>query len=87
MPEMDGVSATAAITERDQRVRIVMFTAYDETSLALEAVHAGVAAVLVKGCTPAVLLAALDNARRGVDSLAGSQRIGWGSSVPESGRD
>jgi DNA-binding NarL/FixJ family response regulator len=42
-----------------------MFTAYEETSLNLEATRAGVSAFLVKGCDPALILRALENALEG----------------------
>jgi len=62
MPEMDGVMATEAIKERSPGTRVVMFTAYDETSLSLDATRAGVSAFLVKGCAPSLILQALGNA-------------------------
>jgi response regulator NasT len=65
MPGMDGVSATEVIKELNPRTDIVMFTAYEETSLNLEATRAGVSAFLVKGCDPALILRALENALEG----------------------
>jgi DNA-binding NarL/FixJ family response regulator len=65
MPGMDGVSATEIIKELNARTAVVMFTAYDETSLSLEAIRAGVSAFLVKGCEPALILRALENALEG----------------------
>ena len=65
MPGMDGVSATEIIKELNARTGVVMFTAYDETSLSLEAIRAGVSGFLVKGCEPALILRALENALEG----------------------
>jgi two-component system, response regulator PdtaR len=65
MPGMDGVSATEAIKERNPAIKVVMFTAYEEASLSLDAERAGVSAYLVKGCAPSLILDALSNALRG----------------------
>jgi CheY-like chemotaxis protein len=65
MPEMDGVSATEIIKERHPGTDVVMFTAYGETSLSLEATRAGVSAFLVKGTAPSQILRALESALEG----------------------
>lgn len=72
MPEMDGVAAAEAIKDRNPRTSVVMFTAYDETSLSRDATRAGVSAFLVKGCAPSLILEALASAlrRRGVNAGA-----------------
>ena len=75
MPEMDGVLATEAIKERSPGTSVVMFTAYDETSLSLDATRAGASAFLVKGCAPSLILQALGNAlERRRDHQNGAQR-------------
>ena len=62
MPELDGITATDAIKSRNPDTQVVMFTAFDETSLALEAMRAGVSTLLVKGCAPSMILRALSGA-------------------------
>jgi DNA-binding NarL/FixJ family response regulator len=62
MPGMDGVSATEVIKELNPRTHVVMFTAYDEASLSLDAIRAGVSSFLVKGCDPALILQSLEDA-------------------------
>jgi DNA-binding NarL/FixJ family response regulator len=62
MPEMDGVSATEAIRSGHSGTRVVMFSAYDEDSLAADAYRVGASAFLVKGCRPAEIVAALNGA-------------------------
>jgi DNA-binding NarL/FixJ family response regulator len=64
MPGMDGVTLAASIAERLPRTQIIMLTAYDETSLSLEARAAGIFAFLVKGSPPSHLLMAIDDAIR-----------------------
>jgi DNA-binding NarL/FixJ family response regulator len=68
MPELDGVTATESIKARNPDTQIVMFTAFDEGSLSLEATRVGASAFLVKGCAPSLILRALSSAlqqRRG----------------------
>lgn len=62
MPGADGVSVTEALQEYSPNTQIVMFTAYDETSLSIEATRAGIFAFLVKGCAPSLILQALGSA-------------------------
>ena len=62
MPEMDGVSATESIRSEHSETRVVMFSAYDEDSLAADAYRVGASAFLVKGCAPAEIVAALHRA-------------------------
>lgn len=76
MPGMDGVSATEVIKQLNPRTDVVMFTAYEETSLSLEATRAGVSAFLVKGCAPALILRALEDALRERRSFDWSPRVG-----------
>ena len=62
MPGADGVSVTEALQEYSPSTRIIMLTAYDETSLSIDATRAGVYAFLVKGCAPSLIAQALDGA-------------------------
>jgi two-component system, response regulator PdtaR len=62
MPGANGVSVTEALQADNPNTQIVMFTAYDETSLSIEATRAGIYAFLVKGCAPSLILQALEGA-------------------------
>jgi DNA-binding NarL/FixJ family response regulator len=62
MPGADGVAVTDALRLALPKIQIIMFTAYDETSLSLDATRAGVFAFLVKGCAPSLILQALRSA-------------------------
>ncbi len=62
MPGQNGVAVTHYVKERSPNAQIVLFTAYDEMSLSLDATEAGVFAFLVKGCAPSLILQALEGA-------------------------
>ena len=62
MPGLDGVAVTHHVKERSSNTQVVLFTAYDEMSLSLDATEAGVFAFLVKGCSPSLILQALSGA-------------------------
>ena len=62
MPGQDGVAVTHYFKERSPNTQVVLFTAYDEMSLSLDATEAGVFAFLVKGCSPSLILQALHGA-------------------------
>jgi DNA-binding NarL/FixJ family response regulator len=62
MPGADGISVTEQIRAESPGTKIVMLTAYEETSLSLEATWAGVSAFLLKGCNPARIVEALKTA-------------------------
>ena len=64
MPGMDGISLAEAIAQHLPSTQVIMLTAYDETSLSLEARAAGIFAFLVKGSPPSHLLMAIDDAIR-----------------------
>jgi len=57
-----GVAVTRYVKERSPNTQVVLFTAYDEMSLSLDATEAGVFAFLVKGCSPSLILQALSGA-------------------------
>ena len=62
MPGVDGITAARAILQAAPTTQIVMLTAYDESSLGLDAARAGIFAFLAKGCPPSLILEALGEA-------------------------
>jgi DNA-binding NarL/FixJ family response regulator len=56
MPMMDGLEATSLIKAHSPMTQTVMFTAYDDQTLNLEAVETGVFSLLVKGCNPDLIV-------------------------------
>jgi DNA-binding NarL/FixJ family response regulator len=62
MPGMDGLEATSLIKTHAALTQTILFTAYDDQTLNLEAAQAGVHSVLVKGCQPDLILQALERA-------------------------
>lgn len=62
LPGVDGVAITRAIKRTSPNTQVIMFTAYDEMSLSVDATQAGVFAFLVKGCPPSLILQALESA-------------------------
>ncbi|TML00620.1 MAG: response regulator transcription factor [Actinobacteria bacterium] len=64
MPGMDGLEATNLIKADAPLVQAVVFTAYDDQTLDLEAARADVYCLLVKGCSPQLMLDMLRQAAR-----------------------
>lgn len=64
MPGMDGVEVTASIREVSPATRVVMLTAFDESSLVSDAIRAGVFDFLPKGSPPYLLTEAIHRAGR-----------------------
>src|ERR1051325_491327 len=56
MPGMDGLEATNRIKAQLPLIQSVVFTAYDDQTLDLEATRADVYCLLVKGCRPQLIL-------------------------------
>lgn len=56
MPGMDGLEATNLIKAEEPNTQAVVFTAYDDQTLNLEAARAEVFCLLVKGCRPQLVL-------------------------------
>jgi DNA-binding NarL/FixJ family response regulator len=56
MPMMDGLEATSLIKAHSPMIQTVMFTAYDDQTLNLEAADTGVYSLLVKGCNPELIV-------------------------------
>jgi DNA-binding NarL/FixJ family response regulator len=64
MPGMDGLEATTLIKARSPITQAIMFTAYEDPTLSLEAAQTDVYCLIVKGCRPELLL---DMLRRAAD--------------------
>jgi DNA-binding NarL/FixJ family response regulator len=62
IPGIDGITLAESMAQAVPRTQVIMLTAYDDTSLGLEARAAGIYAFLVKGSPPAHLLKAIDDA-------------------------
>jgi DNA-binding NarL/FixJ family response regulator len=56
MPAMDGLEAANLIKSHSPTTQTVMFTAYDDETLNLEASESGVYCLLVKGCNPDLIV-------------------------------
>ena len=64
MPGIDGLEATNLIKADAPLVQAVVFTAYDDQTLDLEAARADVYCLLVKGCSPQLMLEMVRQAAR-----------------------
>jgi DNA-binding NarL/FixJ family response regulator len=62
MPMMDGLEATSLIKAHSPMTQAVMFTAYDDETLNLEASETGVYCLLVKGCNPDLIMDIVEQA-------------------------
>jgi CheY-like chemotaxis protein len=62
MPVMGGIEATRQLTSTFPTVQVIICTAYDDASLHQGAKDAGAYSVLVKGCSPRLLLEMIDQA-------------------------
>jgi DNA-binding NarL/FixJ family response regulator len=65
MPGMDGVAATAAITQRHPEMQVVAMTSFTQTDLVQGALQAGAAGYLLKDAEADEVAAAIRTARRG----------------------
>ncbi len=72
MPEMDGVTATAQIKERQPGTHVLVLTTYDTDSDILRAVEAGATGYLLKDSPREELFRAIRGASRGEAVLAPS---------------
>jgi len=70
MPEMDGATATAEITARFPRSRVLVLTTYDTDADILRAVEAGATGYLLKDTPRERLFPAIRSAARGETVLA-----------------
>ena len=86
MPGADGVYVTEAIKEHSPDTQILMFTAFNETSLSIDAARVGIFAFLVKGCAPSLIFQALESALKHKHELAGvpGPGIAHGTTTPPS---
>ena len=55
MPRLDGIEATRRIKEKDDRVQVIVLSAYDDAGLREGAEEAGVYCYLVKGRPPLMI--------------------------------
>ncbi len=69
MPELDGVGATAHITERHPGVRVVALTSYADVDRVRAALRAGAVGYVLKDAGPDDLLTAVEAAYRGLMSI------------------
>jgi DNA-binding NarL/FixJ family response regulator len=65
MPGMDGVTATAAITQRHPEMEVVAMTSFAQADLVHDALQAGAAGYLLKDAEADEVAAAIRAARRG----------------------
>ncbi|WP_309104828.1 response regulator transcription factor [Microbacterium sp.] len=72
MPGMDGVAATAALSERSPSARVLILTTFDSESDVLPAIEAGAIGYLLKDALPDELMRAVRAAARGESVLAPS---------------
>jgi DNA-binding NarL/FixJ family response regulator len=76
MPRMDGLEATTLIRAHAPMTQTVMFTAYDDETLNLEASETGVYCLLVKGCNPDLIVEMVERAagrKRELERRAGAR--------------
>ena len=62
MPTMGGIEATRQLTATFPTIQVIICTAYDDPSLHQGARDAGAFSVLVKGCSPRLLLEMVETA-------------------------
>ena len=70
MPEMDGVSAIAALAAAGIAARVLVLTTYDTDGDVLSAIEAGATGYLLKDAPPAELFRAVRAAARGETALS-----------------
>lgn len=72
MPTMDGLTATAQITDRDDAPKVVVLTTFDLDEYVLDAIRAGASGFLLKDAPPEEMLAAIRTVHRGDAVIAPS---------------
>nr|NLI50900.1 response regulator transcription factor [Propionibacterium sp.] len=70
MPVMDGVEAARLIIESHPRVRVLMWTSFDNDTAVATALRHGAAGFLLKTCTARTLIDAIRTAHGGMTVLA-----------------
>lgn len=72
MPVMDGITATRALLEHHDHLKIIMLTTFDLDEYALDALEAGASGFLLKDAPPEQLLAAIESVYHGDAVIAPS---------------
>ncbi len=72
MPRMDGLTATAKLTESPDAPRVVVLTTFDLDEYVLEAIRAGASGFLLKDAPPEEMLTAIRTVHRGDAVIAPS---------------
>ena len=72
MPRMDGLTATARLTEAPDAPRVVVLTTFDLDEYVLEAIRSGASGFLLKDAPPEEMLAAIRTVHRGDAVIAPS---------------
>lgn len=72
MPTMDGLAATARLTEREDAPRVIVLTTFDLDEYVLEAIRSGASGFLLKDAPPEEMLAAIRTVHRGDAVIAPS---------------
>src|SRR5262249_15361756 len=72
MPRMDGLTATARLTESPDAPRVVVLTTFDLDEYVLEAIRSGASGFLLKDAPPEEMLAAIRTVHRGDAVIAPS---------------
>jgi len=72
MPRMDGLTATARLTEFPDAPRVVVLTTFDLDEYVLEAIRSGASGFLLKDAPPEEMLAAIRTVHRGDAVIAPS---------------
>ena len=72
MPRMDGLTATAQLTERPDAPRVVVLTTFDLDEYVLEAIRAGASGFMLKDAHPEEMLAAIRTVHSGDAVIAPS---------------
>src|SRR5436190_5669149 len=76
LPGIDGVAIARAIKSDSPNTQVIMFTAYDEMSLSVDATRAGVFAFLVRGSPPSLSPQALERAWESRQTLEAAPAAG-----------
>ncbi len=69
MPNMDGIEATRAITEKQRNVRVLVLTSFAADDKVFPAIRAGALGYLLKDSSPAELIQAIRQVYRGEPTL------------------
>jgi len=69
MPEMDGVTATAALHRSNPEIQVIALTSFKEDELIYTAIKAGIVGYLMKDCTADELVSAIRDAHKGKTTI------------------